>query len=159
MAFQAKAGSRFARPSTLNLEENVREGEHSTAVVYADRFIPDDEKSARERPAKLTFRPDRPDQEPRKLTFRSDQKPGASKQPRTIVATGFKTGSRHQRGAAQDFRRCGCTSRVEDWRRRVLTIERPIVSDVCGSRSRRFGRWISNTIWPKSSVTAAGRLR
>ena len=31
----------------LSLGGNVRKGEHGTTVVYADRFIPDDEKKAR----------------------------------------------------------------------------------------------------------------
>ena len=33
----------------LSLGGNVRKGEHGTTVVYADRFVPDDEKSGRER--------------------------------------------------------------------------------------------------------------
>ena len=37
----------------LSLGGNVRKGEHGTTVVYADRFIPDDEKKrARTRPAR-----------------------------------------------------------------------------------------------------------
>ena len=36
----------------LGLGGNVRKGEHGTTVVYADRFIPDDERSGRERPAR-----------------------------------------------------------------------------------------------------------
>ena len=32
----------------LSLGGNVRKGEHGTTVVYADRFIPDDKKRARE---------------------------------------------------------------------------------------------------------------
>jgi antirestriction protein ArdC len=32
----------------LGFGGNVRKGEHSTTVVYADRFIPDDEKNGRE---------------------------------------------------------------------------------------------------------------
>ena len=42
MASRSRAGLRFARPSGLG--GNVRKGEHGTIVVYADRFIPDDEK-------------------------------------------------------------------------------------------------------------------
>ena len=42
MASRRKAGSPFARRSVLG--GNVRKGERGTTVVYADRFVPDDER-------------------------------------------------------------------------------------------------------------------
>ena len=36
----------------LSMGGHVRKGEHGTTVVYADRFIPDDERNAQPRPAR-----------------------------------------------------------------------------------------------------------